>query len=382
MIKPIYHNMDKLEVTFQGAFPLSLIELLIETKEEAQKSKKFIPLKLGKSKEIYRILPTGLGGFSLGFITADDGIQISTQKSDDKDLWNIFIGVRSWYLAINGYEASKERLLAILEDLGAKTHERLCPYTGEVTTRPLESIKRIDYCFDFKMPDFVPNKHHVLYHQSGKYQEDGFIKRNGQGVKDNALTFGTRASRQIQIYDKILEITQKSNKHWYDIWGLKPKDRKDIWRVECRFFKEFIRNHNLRTFYDLERNIALKLAQSFSSVRYVAPTKDSNRSRWPNADFWDSAKNSANLALKYKGCAILPVTVHEYRRQRSLEGIENMLIGVCVSKAVLSDIPYKKLLEVPRQIESDIKALIRNNPEILKKQYDDTYKRYFIDIAA
>lgn len=136
--------MDKLEVTFQGALPMVLIDLLIETKEEAQASKKFIPLELGRSKETYKIWPTGLGGFSLGFVTADDGIQISTQKSDNKKLWNIFVGARSWYLALNGFEATRDRILSILEDLGAKTNERICSYTGEVTTKPLESIRRIN----------------------------------------------------------------------------------------------------------------------------------------------------------------------------------------------------------------------------------------------
>lgn len=378
-MKPIYHNMDKLEITFQGAFPEKIIDLLKETQEEAQQIKKFIPIALGVSKETYKILSTGLGGYSLGFITSDDGIQISTQKSNDKKLWNIFVGVRSWYLASNGYEASKERILDILQDLGAETNERLCPYTGEYTTIPLESIRRLDYCFDFILPDFVPSEKNIIYHQSGKIKENGVFSIDRQGTKKNALTIGTRKNRQLQIYDKILEINNKGNQYWYKIWGLKPQDRKDVWRVECRFFKNYIRNNNLRTFYDVERNFSKELDKSFNAIRYVVPNNDSNKSRWPNIDFWDSAKLSASEALKYNGCDDVSEMVHDLRRSRSLEAIEKMFLGLYISLAVLKEIPYADILKAPKLAEEDIRRLLKHNPEMLEKKYNDTYNRYFTD---
>lgn len=157
------------------------------------------------------------------------------------------------------------------------------------------------------------------------------------------------------------------------------KDRKDIWRVECRFFKNYIRNHDLRTFYDLERNLAKEIECSFISARYVVPNTDSNKSRWPNIWFWESAKQTAKKALKYHGCDVLPETVHEAGRKRSLDAIGNMFAGLCISRAVLLGVPYNELMKIPELIESDMKELLKHNPEKLQKKYDEAYRRYFVD---
>ena len=218
----------------------------------------------------------------------------------------------------------------------------------------------------------------MVYHQSGKIRQEAVwhIEINRQGIKDNALTIGQRGRRALQIYDKILEVEKKGGKHWYDIWDLEPDKLKDIWRIEVRFFKSYIRNAHLRTFYDLERNLAGAIEKTFSSVRYVTPTKDSNRSRWQNVEFWDEAQKSACQALEYEGCDLLPETVNAMRRETSLKAIEGMFPGLLLSYTALRGMKFTECMDALKHLEGNLKALMQDAPEKLRKKYEDSKKRY------
>ncbi len=153
--------------------------------------------------------------------------------------------------------------------------------------------------------------------------ETGFVTRvrkndtiYGPGVDGVALDYHRVSSLRFSshgspisctIYDKTLEIKQKSHKTWFfDYWSReKPgcvawDGTSDVWRVEFRFKREFL--HNLATpiegAYDLLDQLQALWSYAAGQaaggadglpdgwLRYVVPTGDSNRSRWPVHPAW------------------------------------------------------------------------------------------------
>jgi hypothetical protein len=124
----------------------------------------------------------------------------------------------------------------------------------------------------------------------------------------STLRFSSHASPiSCTIYNKTLEIKQKSGKTWfYDYWRKeKPgcsqwNGDDEVWRVECRFKRSFL--HNLKNRIEgayevLDQFQALwQYAVGRSGggedgwpdgwLRYVTPSDDSNRSRWPVHPVW------------------------------------------------------------------------------------------------
>lgn len=99
----------------------------------------------------------------------------------------------------------------------------------------------------------------------------------GTSRRDETLQIGySRPNLAIQVYDKGQEITDISGKTWmYKVWereGYYPPEKeraKDIWRVEIRFGKDFIKNRGFLTFDDMEAHLAELLAEALITRRLV-----------------------------------------------------------------------------------------------------------------
>ena len=116
------------------------------------------------------------------------------------------------------------------------------------------------------------------------------------------LDFGRHTSPiSCCLYHKSAEIRQKSpTKTWfYDLWkrnGWNELD--DVWRVEFRLTREFLHSVHLEDVHDLPERLpslweycaglpggaADGLPDGW--LRYVTPTNDTNRSRWPVHPAW------------------------------------------------------------------------------------------------
>ena len=145
--------------------------------------------------------------------------------------------------------------------------------------------------------------------------EDGMIdgpdriKRRWRKI--TGLPFGARTGQvSALLYDKTHEIKYKSpKKAWFhDIW-LSVKDDQDkpvwdgeapVWRIEMRFKRRALHEfkiedefHGIENAYDLQERLPLLWSYAVGHVgggsdglpdgwlRYVVPTEDTNRSRWP-----------------------------------------------------------------------------------------------------
>lgn len=158
-------------------------------------------------------------------------------------------------------------------------HNKFIDWTNSLGYGPYrtESLSRIDYCFDYHVPEI-------------DFDEDCFVSRSSKDSqhredgKVQTFTFG-KGDIVLRVYDKTTEIRQQSNKAWfYPLWGGLEED---VWRIEWQVRKEVLRGFGIRTFEDLQNkqgNLFKYLAQEHDTLRQ--PNGDSNRSRWPLHPLW------------------------------------------------------------------------------------------------
>ncbi len=167
-------------------------------------------------------------------------------------------------------------------------HEKFLKWAASVGLTPYrpESLSRVDYCFDYHLPeiDFDEDSFKSLSVKDSKHRG---------GRKPQTFTFGT-GDIVLRVYDKIEEIKQKSNKVWfYTLWGQDG----NVWRIEWQVRKEILKDFSIATFDDLKSQIGdllRYLSTDHTSIR--VPTDDSNSSRWPLHPLWvDLLENIGKL---------------------------------------------------------------------------------------
>ena len=139
--------------------------------------------------------------------------------------------------------------------------------------------------------------------------EDGFldgpenIRRRWKRI--TGLPFGKRnAAVSAILYDKTHEIRYQSpEKAWmYDLWHVEMKDGRPVlpvWRLEGRFKRKALHEGGIETLWDLLARLPDLWTYLVGHVgggddglpdgwlRYVTPTRDTNRARWPVAPEWE-----------------------------------------------------------------------------------------------
>lgn len=157
-------------------------------------------------------------------------------------------------------------------------HDRFLGWAASVGYVPVkpEGMTRVDYCFDYHLPqvDFDEDNFLSLSSKDAQHRQDGQIQ---------TFTFG-RSDIVLRVYDKVAEIEQQSNKVWlFDLWGRKEQ----VWRIEWQARKALLRRFGIRTLDDLQqglRNVLRYLAAEHDTLR--VKTTDGNHSRWPLHPLW------------------------------------------------------------------------------------------------
>jgi hypothetical protein len=168
------------------------------------------------------------------------------------------------------------------------------------SVRDYVRVTRADYCFDFYAPtlanEVTPGAVvNVIAHSSVKKLEIGTV---ATGFNAQTMTIGTRSSLQLQLYDKTREITEQSRKTWlYLVWiasldGKSPWEGRpdNVWRLEIRFFREFLKERNCRRPHEIESMRDQLISEALFTRRWVVPQEqDLHRQRWPMHPIWSEA---------------------------------------------------------------------------------------------
>ena len=226
------------------------------------------------------------------------------------------------------------------QPLRERVWQLLCPHIIQCK-KDCARVTRADWCFDFYAPSFAQEiapgiAANVVAHSSVKKIETQTI---GIGDRSQTLTIGSRASLQIQLYDKTREITEQSGKTWlYPIWiaaldGEWPWDERPegVWRLEIRFFKEFLKNRNCCHPHEVQLARDHLIAEALHRWRLVIPqTGDQHRQRWPLHPLWSEA-------YRQRGAPeMLPLGRKITGRRNELAGqVLKQIIGTARSATVL-----------------------------------------------
>jgi hypothetical protein len=133
------------------------------------------------------------------------------------------------------------------------------------------------------------------------------------------------------IYDKVLEIRQKSGKIWFfDLWRASGWDgQAPVTRIEFRSKREFLRTFGLvdggeLNHYDLlDRLGDLWRYYTTEWLRYCIPTSDKNRSRWPVHPLWEVIQ-AADFGV-LPACPLVRVRKRQFFLDRAVATIAGYL---------------------------------------------------------
>ncbi|HLW03548.1 MAG TPA: hypothetical protein VKT82_33185 [Ktedonobacterales bacterium] len=139
------------------------------------------------------------------------------------------------------------------------------------------------------------------------------------------------APHSCTIYDKVLEIKQKSGKIWFfDLWQANGWDgQAPVCRLEFRYKREFLRAFGLvdgeeLNHYDLlDRLGDLWCYSTTEWLRYCIPTSDVNRSRWPVHPLWQVIQAADFGALP--SCLLVRVRKRQFYLDRAVATVAGYL---------------------------------------------------------
>ncbi len=254
------------------------------------------------NREILQVRSTGaLGGFR--WVFGNDDFLILAKRSTCK--WCISVRYLSAGLYEHGYDDLSERVMEILDTIGQRGSEDFC------------RLSRVDVAFDFHAPGFaeiatprlaeavlmparcksrsvIVTDYEAARKAAAREAKEHKINAWGRGGKLETLTLGSKASLQLELYNKSLEITEASGKEWlYAVWeesGLPGGIRQDVWRLEARMSGEWLKDRNIRRWSEFIAEKPALLQEALLSRRLTVPVEtDSNRARWPLHPFWSEA---------------------------------------------------------------------------------------------
>jgi hypothetical protein len=167
---------------------------------------------------------------------------------------------------------------ALWRESASLLHEKFLGWADSVGYTPMikESLSRVDFCFDYKLPEIDFNEDCFVSYskKDSKHRECGTVQ---------TFTFG-KDDIILRVYDKIAEIRQQSDKVWFfALWG----EESDVWRIEWQIRKPALKAAGIASFYELqERQGALLNYLAYDHDTLRQPNDDSNRSRWPLHPLW------------------------------------------------------------------------------------------------
>ncbi len=290
----IAHNFDTVQESFKVGLPDDLVQRLEAGKQSAIEKHEGQGTGFCFGGAQFQIW----SGASQGkkWVIENDDIQIhfGPQKQD----WPVTVRYLAGGLWEHGFWALKERVVNLLMAECRVEADCLADWCH---------LTRADYCFDFYSPAFSSAMGSKRVRENVVAPSGVKIGTVGPSTHDETLTIGfCKSSVQVQVYDKGQEITEKSGKIWmFKVWereGYLPPDDKmarDVWRVEIRFGKEFLKNRGIKTFEEFFPAIKELLAEAILTRRLCIPDGTAHRERWPLHPLWAAVYEAAGSSGHY-----------------------------------------------------------------------------------
>lgn len=360
----ISNNFDSLQECFHTSIPDQIVAFLNEHQERARQAHEGQGVNISFGNEIFQIWTGGSQGNK--WVLENEVLQIHIRT--DKPGWNTSVRYLSQGLWQYGVDVMRQRAR---ECIAQEFKFFPCPDSGR-----LVSLSMVHYCFDFYSPKYSNESQSLLVAEnmcltSGVKAGIVFTSKRVE-----TLTIGmNRQGLQIQIYDKVKEIKDKAHKEWmYDVWaedGFYPPDDeiRDVWRVELRFGKEFLKDRNIHTFEDFRPKLEQLCSEGLFRRRLVKQDiSDEKKERWGLHPLWAELYYSIGRCDSY-----VPVGRKlTGARLRRIETLEKQIMGTARSLSVLKHNYYDRedtekdavrmcrdLLMDPEHYNKEAKAMLR-----------------------
>ena len=225
--KYLADGIDTIEISYYlraDANSLIDFEALAAKRENlcSKKTRVGTPIKLGTEEFLLQGNGTKRG---YPFLMENECFQVEFGEFNKP---NFFVTYRSKALWHNGLEVLNAQFLFWAQSVG------FTPYQPE-------TISRVDYAFDYLIPDMSFDEDHF-------YTVAATDKRYRKRRKVQTMYFGS-GSVLLRIYNKSAEVDSKGDKVWfYPIWGGVTDD---VWRVEWQFRTDRLKQIGIRSLKDL-----------------------------------------------------------------------------------------------------------------------------------
>ena len=377
----LHSGFDGLKFTVQTDIPPALREKLAFAKQYAKQTYGDCVVQFGSIA--LNVTNKGARGFTAH--TGDLGAVWLFQDPEDPIPNNpgITVDFRAFGLATGGLEAAEKHFRECIEAFGINYVETQLRVT------------RADFAVDFLAPWFEPDRECLLVPPGTKvteYADEHFTQTVSSGSRVVGLRAGAIANRQIAIYDKRAEVSQKKKMGWLTIWnaaleakGKPPIDLTDrmtsqVWRFEMRLGSKQLRNRfEMRSWEDVHDTIGDAFADSLGCIRYCIPAADANHARWPTHGLWRQFTGETNNNLLQHRAGVLPSDVIYANRIAKMREMDALLSGVFIPRAAISGVSGDEFEEfMERHVETLIQ-LVGEHSVSVKERIAKARGRYRLD---
>lgn len=262
-------TIDSLYLSYTGELSLQADERLADLKKAAQSESDWerATAQWITGDHLFAVLDKAPRPYR--YVLKDERFHLQVSRGNKVPL--VYAQVASQYLTAVGIVEAEQALRFVVNSLGLVAREA--------------TISRVDLCADF-VPHLDVDQFAVEQWVTRTRQKE----RYWDGDRPTGWKIGKGGPVQCRLYDKVLEIAQRSHKDYLlPIWranGWQPDE--PVWRLEFQFNRAFLREARLDTLDDL-------LAQATGLWRYATEVwlrlciplpADDNRARWPCHPLW------------------------------------------------------------------------------------------------
>lgn len=319
--KLLARNFDTVQECYCTEYPAGFTDRLNEGQALAQEKHEGQGTTFLFNGELFQIWSGGSSGGNT-WVLEDDDLQFHFKRQERG--WNVMVRYIAAGLWEHGVDAMRSRVIDLL------TGEGFTPHNGDGVRWEGDwcRLSRVDFAMDFHSPRFSAEQLPGLV--AGNLALTAGVKAGivFTSKKNETITIGMhRAGVQIQIYDKGKELVDKPGKEWmYDVWEAVnyysgddqthykvpvdddgKKRARDVWRVEIRLGKEFLKERNIRTWEEFWPVHCELFSEALMRRRMVVPKiggvkvqrKKGHKERWDLHPLWAEAFLWAGKAADY-----------------------------------------------------------------------------------
>ncbi len=335
-------GFDTLDLAFFGEFSGVAIEQLEQAKREAEEAGDDVGVSIDAGHGVVAgmIGPSGKrGGFRYSLaIGGESGVMvwIKRPKKTGRGDWAAFVSCRAGFLLqhtdLNDAMAQIRNILFLI---GWR------PATSEQGHS--ESVSRADFALDLQASEPVEIDPRAIRTRAKKHVFEVMPAPPAtyEGDRITSIRIGSLPGRSIAIYDKTREARQRQKLWWFQRWGLDPKTDKTVWRIEVRFGKEHLRDHDVRTPGELAMRVGGLITQAVDDVRLIHRV-DRNVSRCPETPFWARVRERMAWAVSHIARPARPGAVARFCKAQRAAQIEQSIRGQILSLLAIRGLEFSK----------------------------------------